>query len=136
MFNKKEYDKEYRQTHKAEIAKQKAEYMKEYRKTSKGKFVRTCSERKIRSELRQQVIELYSHGTCKCSHCGGSVEELHHTDPANGKWERKEFTRVSTIKARKHQLEMYTVIPNYITPLCKKCHKEVHKQLKEEKHYE
>ena len=110
MFNTKEYHKEYSKTHKAEIAKQQAEY---------------------RKELRQQVIELYSHGTCKCSHCGGPVEELHHTNPEDGKWEKKEFGGQSCIAARHHQIEMYTVIPDYIQPLCKKCHKEIHKNIME-----
>ena len=152
--------KEYRETHKESIAAGKNDWYlrnrerileerKEYRtkhqdrlkKYFKDKyaddptyFTSRLSARK--QSYRQQVIELYSHGTCKCSHCSGPVEELHHTDPANGKWEKKEFTSVSAIDARKHQLDMYTIIPDYITPLCKKCHKEVHKQLKEEKHYE
>jgi hypothetical protein len=96
------------------------EHIKEYRKFYNKKY---------RKELRQQVIELYSHGTCKCSHCGGSVEELHHTNPEDGKWEMQEFGIQTNIQARKHQLEMYTVIPDYITPLCKKCHLKLHKEL-------
>ena len=110
-----EKQNKYKKLHKKELAKQQKKYSK---------------------SLRHQVIELYSHGTCKCSHCGGPVEELHHTDPANGTWEKKIIGNVSCVSARKHQLEMYTVIPDYITPLCKKCHKDLHTQLKEEKQYE
>jgi len=127
----KEYEKthkaervEYRKTHKAE----KAKYDKEYKKTHKAEISKQQVE--YSKELRQQVIELYSHGTCKCSHCSGPVEELHHTDPANGKWELQTFKSKSNKAARNHQLEMYTVIPDYITPLCKKCHLKVHKELK------
>jgi len=120
-------NKKYRETHKEHIKKYKVDHKKEIA-IRQRKYVQTLTK-----ELRQQIIELYSHGTCKCSHCSGSVEELHHTDPANGKWEKKEFGSKTTLAARKHQLEMYTVIPDYITPLCKKCHKDLHTQFKEEK---
>jgi len=77
------------------------------------------------------VIKLYSHGTCKCQHCGGDVAELHHKYPGTAVWEDREFGARATVRARQHQLEMYTVIPDYITPLCKTCHKKEHKKLKE-----
>ena len=150
MFNTKEYNKQYRKTHKAEISKCSKEYEKthkaeraEYRKTHKAEKAKYDKEYKkthkaaiseyqkeYRKELKQQVIELYSHGTCKCSHCGDSVQELHHTDPANGKWELQTFKSKANTAARLHQLEMYTVIPDYITVLCKKCHVTLHKKLK------
>jgi hypothetical protein len=139
----REAKKLYRETHKEQIraykkhymashAEEIREYAKEYSKKhySKNKINKNKYCKELHKELRQQVIELYSHGTCKCSRCGGPVEHLHHTNPEDGKYEKETFGKASTNYARKHQLEMYMVMPDYITPLCKKCHKEVHRELR------
>lgn len=81
-------------------------------------------------ELRQHIIDLYSHGTGKCLRCGGKVEHLHHTNPEDGKWEMSKFGSISTRSARVNQVDMYTVISDYITPLCKACHCKLHKELR------
>ena len=137
-YNKKYY-KKYNLNHKEQLASSRnryrlkhkdseAKYAKEYRKNNGIYF--TAYEKNYSASLRKTIIELYSHGTCKCVRCGGEVEELHHTNPEHGLWERNTFNGKSTHAARNHQLEMYTVIPDYITPLCKKCHLKVHKELK------
>lgn len=116
------YKHNYYIAHKAKLNKQSKDY-REKHITAERKYKKTQH-----TLLRQQIIELYSHGTCKCMHCGGAVEELHHTNPADGTWEKEHFCNETNAAARLHQLEMYTVIPDYITPLCKKCHKKIHKE--------
>jgi len=38
----------------------------------------------------------------------------------------------SVVSARKHQLDMYTVIPTYITPVCCSCHSKIHADMRKQ----
>ena len=61
---------------------------------------------------------------------GGDLFAFQNGKEIKGTWEKETFKSNANSLARLHQLEMYTVIPNYITPLCKKCHIKVHRELR------
>ena len=91
--------------------------------------IKECNKRygkKRYISSRNLCIELYTHGTNKCVKCGGLVQELHHTNPEHGAWDKKNIFGAARYK---HYIDMYTVIPNYITPVCKDCHIKIHKEL-------
>ncbi len=123
-----EYKLQWAREHKESVKVSKDKYAKN--NVQKIRAKNSAYKSSIRPILRNDVIYLYSHGTNLCK-CGSPIEELHHTNPEDGTWESKTFGSRSCREARLHQIGMYTVIPNYIQPLCKVCHRAAHKQLKE-----
>jgi hypothetical protein len=124
----KQYRKQYRKKHdKLPSSKLRArEYMRSWSKTKKGKINHKRCMQRYYKKLRNRVIYLYSGGTMLCS-CGKPIEELHHSNVLDGKKEKEKFKGKSTTLARLYQIKMYGKNTKYIIPLCKECHKNIHK---------
>ena len=113
------HNKKYRDTHK--------EQLQEYRR--KRKEVMSANNKRWYKTHYDKVTELYSRGTMLCP-CGGQVEEHHHADPNDGDYERKLFKSTVNSLALKYQINMFDKNPNYIVPMCAKCHTEIHIKLR------
>lgn len=124
--NISEYNKQYNKLYGKERYKKKKDLRKKYRNEHKEEAKKYKKE--YYKELREQVIDLYSNGEKACQTCSGEVSDLHHLNKEDGIWERENIGRGDNTKARQHQLLMFAIRPNYIIPLCKKCHIKIHKK--------
>jgi len=66
MYNKKEYNKKYRQEHKEQLKI----YLREYHRKHRDRL--EASSKRSRDKLKLEILTYYGNGECKCVRCGFS----------------------------------------------------------------
>ena len=89
MFNKKEYDKKYRQGHKEELRV----YMREYHRRHRGRLEEFS--RKSRYKLKREILTHYGNGVCACIRCSFSDIRALTLDHIGGDTSKRQKARSS-----------------------------------------